>query len=197
MGQFFRVVNVKSKAWVSLAPNEKMLEHCYQDNDGVLIVDKLLRKDGLWWKQPVVWAGFYADDESDLFLPDEDSEDKNATKPANLYDYADRHGLQLSSSPQSNNTTPCRYVLNHDKKQFVDIFTLPVDKWGHKVHPLCLLTAEGNGRGGGDYKRKSSNFHELCADFHLVGSWARDPISVQDEEPDSDFEELKVQFCCD
>ena len=47
MGQFFRVVNVKSKAWVSLAPNEKMLEHCYQDNDGVLVVDTLLRKKAI------------------------------------------------------------------------------------------------------------------------------------------------------
>jgi hypothetical protein len=46
-------------------------------------------------------------------------------------------------------------------------------------HPLPLLTAEGNGRGGGDYRGESP----------LIGSWARDVISVETEAP-TDFEEL-------
>jgi hypothetical protein len=41
------------------------------------------------------------------------------------------------------------------------------------------LTCEGNGRGGGDYRGESP----------LIGSWARDVISVSDTKP-KDFEEL-------
>ena len=37
-----------------------------------------------------------------------------------------------------------------DKKEFVNKDTMPNnDDW--LVHPLPLLTCEGNGRGGGDY----------------------------------------------
>ena len=178
------------------ATPEKLLEHCYQDNLTVLTVDKLLRKDGLWWKQPFVWAGFYADADPCLFVPDEDKEiTGNTMKPANLYDYARAHGVQvpLLPSPVISETDCCRYVVNHTKQQFVDISTIPADIYGNKIHPLCLLTAEGNGRGGGDYKRRS-DFSGLLTDYHLVGIWARDQISVQDTEPTHDFKELKVRF---
>ena len=46
---------------------------------------------------------------------------------------------------------------------------------GYKVHPLPLLTCEGNGRGGGDYRPE---------DHPLIGIWARDVISVEKEKPD-------------
>jgi hypothetical protein len=39
------------------------------------------------------------------------------------------------------------------------------------LHPLPLLTAEGNGRGGGDFRGDDPQ--------NLVGSWARDLISVE------------------
>jgi hypothetical protein len=48
-----------------------------------------------------------------------------------------------------------------------------------KYHPLPLLTCEGNGRGGGDYR----------GDSPLIGSWARDIISVEEVKPEG-FEEL-------
>lgn len=51
----------------------------------------------------------------------------------------------------------------------VDKTLLPENN-GWTVHPLPLLTAEGNGRGGGDY-------HEQNPDIELVGTWARDSIS--------------------
>lgn len=196
MGQFFIVVNVATRAYVRpVSCTEKMLEHCYQDNECVLAVDTLLREDGLWWKQPFVWTGSYADEEPALMIADEDSSVKNALRPANLYDYAQEHGDRLPSvsRAESSNARCCRYVLNHDKKEFVDISTLPVDAFGNKIHPMCLLVAEGNGRGGGDYKRRS-DFNGLLIDYDKVGLWARDRISVQDMEPTDDFAELKVRF---
>jgi hypothetical protein len=47
-----------------------------------------------------------------------------------------------------------------------------------------LLTAEGNGRGGGDYKGSNE---------HLVGTWARHVISVEKEIPD-DYAEFICEF---
>lgn len=66
--------------------------------------------------------------------------------------------------------TEVRWLINDDKKLFIDLWDLPcVD--GYRVHPLPLLTAEGNGRGGGDYSG---------LDMALVGSWSRDFIRVSE-----------------
>jgi hypothetical protein len=46
---------------------------------------------------------------------------------------------------------------------------VPDDGDGWRIHPLPLLTCEGNGRGGGDYRGESD----------LVGRWSRDLISVE------------------
>ena len=45
---------------------------------------------------------------------------------------------------------------------------------GAKIHPLPLLTCEGNGRGGGDFRGDEKG---------IVGSWARDVISVEKTNP--------------
>jgi hypothetical protein len=65
--------------------------------------------------------------------------------------------------------TKTKYLVNHDKKQFVNKTNVPKDRDGWRIHPLPLLTCEGNGRGGGDFR----------GDSDLVGSWARDIISVE------------------
>ena len=56
-----------------------------------------------------------------------------------------------------------------------------------EFHPLPLLTANGNGRGGGDY---------LGSDMDLVGSWAGDRIAVANDEGmiKTDYLRLEPQF---
>jgi hypothetical protein len=81
--------------------------------------------------------------------------------------------------PQEKDTTTYRYIVNHSKKQFVDKMACKSGEEGIKYHPLPLLTCEGNGRGGGDYR----------GDSPLIGAWARDVISVEEVAP-LDFEEL-------
>ena len=49
------------------------------------------------------------------------------------------------------------------------------ETWEYYIHPLPLLTSEGNGRGGGDY-HTSDEYLE-----NMVGSWARDVIEVTDD----------------
>lgn len=74
--------------------------------------------------------------------------------------------------------------MNHTKKLIVDMSTAAADSRGFRIHPLPLLTAEGNGRGGGDYH----GAHET-----LVGSWARDVISIEKELPVG-YTRLEVNF---
>lgn len=80
-----------------------------------------------------------------------------------------------------------QYIINEDTKQFVDVNKAKRDKWGMRVHPLPLLIAEGNGRGGGDY-------YTNRPDIDKVGIWARNLIRVSDEKPAKGYKELKVNF---
>lgn len=78
------------------------------------------------------------------------------------------------------------YLVNHSKKVYLDCsdyFTRCLcDGWC--LHPLSLLTAVGNGEGGGDYYGENSED---------VGAWAWDIISVEDEPPAA-FKEVKYTF---
>jgi hypothetical protein len=50
-----------------------------------------------------------------------------------------------------------------------------IPSWkGTKIHPLPLLTCEGNGLGGGDFRGNERG---------IVGTWARDLISIESECP--------------
>ena len=72
-----------------------------------------------------------------------------------------------------------KFLLNHDSKQFVDLDEykkLSVDKHGWVIHPLPLLTAVGNDRGGGD-------FHEGNTGYDNVGIWAWQLLSFEDKPP--------------
>lgn len=81
----------------------------------------------------------------------------------------------------------CRYIINHTQKVFVDTTKVPeiTAGWakGHdyRIHPLPLLTCEGNGGGGGDFFGKDPK--------NLVGSWARNLVSVDSVLP-SGYTEL-------
>lgn len=85
------------------------------------------------------------------------------------------------TNPEIKDMSEFRYIVNHDKKEFVDKTKVPDIKGekGWKIHPLPLLTCESNGRGGGDFRGADKR----------IGTWARDLISVEQEKP-ADFEEL-------
>lgn len=68
-------------------------------------------------------------------------------------------------------------LVNWDKKQYIDMYDY-IEKstvkegylQGMCLHPLSLLTALGNGFGGGDYHGTNEE---------LVGSWCLDTISFE------------------
>lgn len=82
-----------------------------------------------------------------------------------------------------------KYLINLDKEVYIDFNSYIEkckDKYEYVVSPMNLLTAQGNGRGGGDY-------HNCYPCFDLVGTWAWDLICIKDEKPEG-FEEFEVVF---
>ena len=140
----------------------KLMEHSYIGNGFVSCFESLIKSN----PQRVVWAGDYADPckgrKTTLY---DRCYEKNKVKPTEKVN--------------------ARYIVNHTKKEFVDKYSAPeIKDWkGVKIHPLPLLTCEGNGRGGGDFSGENK----------YVGTWARDVISVETKKPQG-YTEIKPDF---
>lgn len=142
----------------------KLMEHSYLNNRFVSAVCRFIAKNGI---VRVTWAGDYAD-------PHE-----GETK--NLYELAEGCNAiaEDGSAIDYNRNSSFRYLIDHTKREYVDMWDYqfnPLVRMAEIViHPLPLLTAEGNGRGGGDYEGLN---------MELVGSWAGDEISFSDDVPE-------------
>ncbi len=146
----------------------KLMEHSWIGNDFVAAFETLIFMN----PQNVVWSGDYAEN--------------SKRRKSNLYRRC-KESLKVNPIEQLENLDSTRFILNHTKKMYVDKTLVPkiTARWvgdsDYRIHPLPLLTCEGNGQGGGDFFGKDP--------FKLVGSWAYDEISVQAERP-KDFKEL-------
>lgn len=82
----------------------------------------------------------------------------------------------------SNNLDTYKYVINLRTKEYIEIPEPSDTDW--IVHPLPILLADGNGRGGGDYKGSNMEF---------VGKWAFHPVGATNNVPKG-FKKLEVTF---
>lgn len=130
----------------------KLMEHSYIDNN---FVDAVMRELTEVGGARLAWAGDYADDE-----PGGDS-------IYGIVDLVHHAPHQIRPDAEKPVLPHVRWVLNHDKHEYVDLHAVPTSRWG-AIHPVPLLTAEGNGRGGGDFHGQND----------LIGTWARDRIQV-------------------
>lgn len=168
-------------SWGSCFSGLKLTEHSWIGND---FMDGIMERIE---EAParVAWVGDYADScigEVDGFTKE-------------IYDklWSDGDGF-LPELPFP--ALPCAhkdgYLVNHSKRIFLDLTAYytenAVDSYGGKwcIHPLSLLTAIGNGQGGGDY------FPSLGLDD--VGSWALDIIEYTEDRPDSLYKEVMYRF---
>ncbi len=165
MGQYYKPVILKDnkktvEAWVcshDYGSGLKLMEHSYLANKFVNSFESLILNN----PKRVVWAGDYADE--------------CKGRKSNLYNRSlDKNNVLPTTQVNKNES---RYIINHSKKTFVDKNKVP-KKDGWQVHPLPILTCEGNGRGGGDFR----------GDSNLLGTWSRDVISVESKKPKG-FEE--------
>lgn len=198
MGQYYVAVILSedgepthvTRSW-DFNSGAKLMEHSWLNNQFVAAVETLLVAEA---PRRVVWAGDYADPEPGA---------------GNLYDLTDGLepyrpdvaglGHQIGWRKDTNtrvveidpkitaNAWPVivprleshPFLVNWDKRQYVDKREVPADGEGWRIHPLPLLTVEGNGRGGGDFRGEDK----------IVGSWARDHISLANHAPEG-FTEL-------
>jgi hypothetical protein len=175
MGQYYKPISIEKKQFVIAHDYDnglKLMEHSWIGNGFVGVVENLIAPGGPWHGDHILWAGDYADPEP--------RQERNAYE---LISQSDRN--KIKPAAQKSNY---RYVVNLDTKQFVDKTKVPLsDVWvgddgkehPYAIHPLPLLTCEGNGRGGGDFRKQDP----------LVGSWARHRVTVSNEIPEG-FNEL-------
>jgi hypothetical protein len=209
MGQYYKPVflseNNKPIASVScydFGSGAKLMEHSWMLNPFVRFVENQLMIQA----QKIVWAGDYADNEDPKTLSKEEikphvnndseywNEKKLLAEGINLYSLAENvsklthdETIPKGKSKYDYNfkkiaPLKAKYLINYDKKEFVDKSKTPKDNDGWRIHPLPLLTCEGNGRGGGDFRGESE----------LIGRWSRDKIGVVTRKADipKDFKEV-------
>lgn len=191
MGQYYRPIflNEKNKPITSLrcydfGSGAKLMEHSWMLNPFVRFVEHHL----MLTPQRLVWAGDYADGENGSTLSDYEislllGHNTNMTKEdilkesPNLYTLSQYVGITTHDEDVKDKYShdfktiaplKAKYLINHDKKEFVNKTKVPKGGDGWRIHPLPLLTCEGNGRGGGDFRGESD----------LIGAWARNLIEV-------------------
>lgn len=186
MGQYYRpVIKAENDADVRILDlkcvgeewnGSKLLEHSYIHNSFMDAITNLLIDN----PHHVVWAGDYSDEPDDWAnidwtnyaeVWDVDTDRKEKLEMVEKFSYK---GLKL---------------INHTQKMYVsfyDVIRHCKDKYGYIIHPLSLLTALGNGRGGGDY-------YDECPDAEMCGRWAGDLISVSKTVP-AGYEQDFVRF---
>lgn len=182
----------------------KLMEHSYVGNRFVRAVETFLRLDG---GMRVVWAGDYADNEVDgenlwqkTLTPNHDDHDYSrcVAITAGLEPLYPGYESTLNAVVSAAHVVDvplasddeCRYVLNLDTCEYVDTtrapFADPGSDWTARIHPLPLLTCEGNNRGGGDYRSNAA----------VIGSWARARVSVGGHAPARGSRNWTSQQCC-
>ena len=129
----------------------------------------------------VIWCGDYADEPDDFDFP--------KCSAAYVPSYGEVWGDKVQNSTSTDFKLDDKFLINYDTKEFVNLNEYKrasTDKHGWCIHPLPLLTAVGNGRGGGD-------FHEGNIGFEHVGIRAWHLLSISDDAP-KDFTKLNLVF---
>lgn len=184
----------------------KLMEHSYIGNNFVNAALSLIENRPL----RVAWIGDYADNPyEDLYstkLPEEDF--LRYYKIA--WDEKDSYRLSKSAFNTRKLNSLCtmktdkKLLINHITRQYINLGEyIAENKWTEKgayengrynafatydmcIHPLPLLTACGNDRGGGDYRENHPGYDK-------VGLWAFDAIEYALKAP-KDYEKVIFHF---
>lgn len=177
MGQYYYPTIKKDRALEQFCSLDcdsgmKLTEHSYLGNRFVdAVLSSLIDEPGR-----LCWLGDYAtksdfdalgvkEETAKLMLAAMGMFCSKDSDPENLYlHYADCSPSETASEA---------FVVNHSKKEYVDLKLcrkfMPEDRFGMKLHPIPLLTAAGNGKGGGDY---------YGSNMGMVGRWCCDEIQL-------------------
>lgn len=162
----------------------KLMEHSYINNDVVAIITLQIMNN----PHKLVWAGDYADN-ADKYYCRCDEKRHEITKN-DIVPSCEPNDVTFWGMAREK-VAKCRYFINHTKKQYFDMKKLKTKvSWGDlRIHPLPILTADGNGRGGGDYSVNDDNPADK-----LVGTWAYNLIEASEDKPDATYVEIYPNF---
>lgn len=159
-------------SYASCRSGLKLTEHSWIGNDFVNGVMEEIEGD----PSQVAWIGDYANMDDDF---------KGDYKKS-IYDKAWNVKIEEMPFIKVPEQHKDGFIVNHSKRQCIDLEEYieknTVKDWG-ALHPLPLMTAIGNGLGGGDYCGCNSN---------LVGSWALDTIEYAHDKPEGFTEVLPI-----
>lgn len=180
----------------------KLMEHSYVGNWYVKAYEQAL--GGKFYGYPFVWVGDYADEmfNTDVYTKAHEFIDDVTKRKAKKKGYylngfvfeklykngdiekADESDFveKVITKDNADKVDTFKYIINLDKKEAVAMPEFKEDEW--TIHPLPLLCASGNGRGGGDYHGINEN---------KVGIWAYDRIGMTNELPDG-FKLIEIDF---
>lgn len=211
MGQYYRGVvlgitaNKRKKFIVKQAfcpysyeNGAKLMEHSYVGNYYVKRYEYELANE--FNGNPFVWIGDYADEhfnndgysKADEFIDNAIRKIaiKKGYRVVTIDGYDSFYDGPISKSKSDievcmpyEELPTYKYIINYTKKQFVRIPKNEENKL--VIHPLPLLCADGNGRGGGDYSGTNMD---------AIGMWAYDRIGVSNEIPKHIKTELVISF---
>lgn len=173
MGQYYQAFNLTKKLVVSShetkeegddwGSGSKLLEHSYKGNTFVGAICELLKSD--WRGDKIAWIGDYFEQGEIEGIP--------------TWDEAESLGYSKTVVPGKVNNTG--FLNNITKGLSIDMSKLTFVEPDHgeegwELHPLSLLTACGNGRGGGDYNTDDRMANEV------IGTWAGDEFSFTEDK---------------
>lgn len=175
----------------------KLMEHAYLKND---MVNEVMFKI---YKTPskVAWIGDYSKEEDDCNFGLSASEFREKYNRVWKYDSCKTNLDAFQETPEEKlklyEELSHAFVVNDSKKCYISLdeyakaYKKETDNSPWVVHPLVLLTACGNGRGGGDFHTQNQPFLE-----DVIGSWAFDTIYATHNKKKipSDYENVSTNW---
>jgi len=194
MGQYYKLTALK-KNWKTAKKPVKMALSSYDFDNGAKLLEFSYAGNGyvnpmlflLHTKckgLPFVCVGDYADAKITKAYPNVNGDGEGTL---DLYyearEYADkdnnREYAALLDELQGHTEDEFDYAFNLSRKEYIKLPKFKAGVW--QLQPLTLLCADGNGRGGGDYRMRN--------DIALVGLWAYSRIYVGNDIKEFDENE--------
>ena len=195
MGQYYNVVIKNEKEYkgydLSLLDSygkecytmAKLTEHSWLNNSTMNTFSNLIFRN----PSQIAWVGDYAND-----LEQDKRPNNLTTEQVNELHKMAWGKKKLKMLEYHPLNTKFLLLVNWTKKEFIDMYNYTQHNTysGWCLHPLSLMTALGNGLGGGDYRG---------TDQDLIGSWCFDEISfeaddIKEELINKDFKQIYPNF---
>lgn len=150
----------------------KLMEHSYIDNDFVNVIANEI----VDYPAQLYWCGDYAE-EKDFVSP---------SVGKRIYNYAwNRKGRDttLEETNQEFDWSKDWYYINETKKEYIVMPKSNKRCW--VLNPVSLLTAIGNGRGGGDYWGDKQQ---------MIGCWAGNKVYLSETKPENKYTDMTEAY---